>query len=139
MRFKIVISAFVLAGCATFSNMEAGLNALMGRPDRQAFEVLGYPTTKQEFGGDTVYTWSVSRSGAIVTPQTATTTGYVGNKPVYGTTTYSQVTPVNYSCTIKIAAGPDGSLKNWEYDGNPGGCGALSDRLKNYAKSQGKL
>ena len=72
-------------------------------------------------------------------PQTTTTTGYVGTTPVYGTTTYNQVTPVNYNCTIKLAAGGDGVLKHWEYDGNPGGCGALSDRLRNFAKSQGKL
>lgn len=125
-----------LSGCATFGNMEEGLNALMGKPDKEAFSVLGYPNSKQEFGGDVVYVWGRSSSGTMYLPQTTTTTGYVGNTPVYGTTTYNQPVAYNHNCTIKLAVGPDGLLKHWEYDGNIGGCTSYIKKLKAYAKGE---
>ena len=81
------VCVVALAGCATFKNMEEGLHALMGKSDKEAFSVLGYPNSKQEFSGDTVYIWGRSNSGTMFLPQTMATTGYVGNTAVYGTTT----------------------------------------------------
>ncbi len=118
------------------SNMEEGLNALNGKPITTAVSVLGYPDGQQEFGGDKIYIWSRNFQSSYTLPQTATTTGYVGNTPVYGTTTYYQTHTANYSCKIKLAVGPDDRIKHWEYQGNPGGCGGYARSLKAYADSQ---
>lgn len=135
---KLLIVIF-LAGCATFGQMEDGLRSLMGKPDREAFSVLGYPSAKQEFGNDTVYSWYVSQSGSLFIPQTSTTTGYVGRTPVYGTTSYTQVIPVNYNCQIKLVADKGGILKSWEYNGNIGGCAQYIRRLNTYAESENTI
>jgi hypothetical protein len=77
----------ILSGCATFGQMEEGLNALMGNKIETAFDVLGYPSGKQEYGSDTLYIWGRNVSGGLVLPYTATTSGYVGSTSYYGTTT----------------------------------------------------
>jgi hypothetical protein len=127
-------SAVLVSGCATFGQLESGLSGLMGRNEREAFAALGYPNTKQEFGGDTVYVWGRSTGGVMFIPQTTTYTGNVGRTPVYGTATSSQMVPVNYNCTIKLVASSSGTLKSWEYDGNIGGCEGYIKRLKAYTK-----
>ena len=143
MRLKAlwIVAAIVSvcgAGCATFGQLEDGLSALMGRNESVAFDVLGYPSGKQEFGDQTVYYWSRSASGTMLIPQTSTTYGSVGTTPVYGTTTYNQAVPYNYSCLIKLAANKSGTLVHWEYDGNLGGCGAYIRRLNDFGKSTGR-
>ena len=55
----LVLFISVTSGCASFGQMEDGLNSLMGRNEQDAFSVLGYPSGKQQFGGDTVYIWEV--------------------------------------------------------------------------------
>lgn len=128
--------ALIVSGCATFGQLEDGLNALVGRNEREAFNALGYPNAKQEVGGDVVYVWGRSNSGTLFIPQTALTTGYVGTTPVYGTTTTNQAIAVNYNCTIKIAAGNDGVIRTWEYDGNLGGCGAYIQMFNEYVNAR---
>jgi hypothetical protein len=124
----------VTSGCASFGQMEGGLNSLIGRNEQEAFSVLGYPSGKQQFGGDTVYIWEVSRTGTLLLPQTVTTYGSVGAIPIYGTTMYNQAVQVNNNCLIKIAANSGGTLINWEYSGNYGGCTSYIDRLDTYNK-----
>ena len=128
--------AILVSGCATFGQMEKGLNALQGSNVQTAFDVLGYPSSKQEFGKDTVYYWKVANSGTMLLPETSTTTGYVGMTPVYGTTTYNQAVPVSYNCLIKIITDDRGTIKTWEYNGNYGGCGCYIDRLNKYYNQQ---
>lgn len=132
--FFVTAAMLALCGCSTFSNIESGLSALMGRPASEAFGVLGYPSGKQQFGSDTVYYWSISRSGMLMMPQTATTTGYVGRTPIYGATQYNTAMPVNYNCQIKLVADSSDTLKNWEYEGNIGGCQSYASRLKGLAR-----
>lgn len=139
-RSTLTAALFVvlfLPGCV-MTNMEEGLNALNGKPITTAVSVLGYPDGQQAFGGDKVYIWSRNFQGSYTLPQTATTTGYIGNTPVYGTTTYNQTHTANYNCQIKLAVGPDDRIKHWEYQGNPGGCGGYARSLKAYADSQKK-
>lgn len=134
---KIIIGGsilIILSGCVTFGQMETGLKALMGHDERVAFDLLGYPSAKQQFGEETVYTWAVSNSGVLIMPQTATTTGYVGSTPVYGTTTYSEAVSVNYSCKIKLISDSNNVLRKWEYEGNIGGCESYINRLNTFTK-----
>ncbi len=133
-NLAIVVAAVALSGCATFGQLEDGLNALVGRHEKEAFSALGYPNSKQEFSGDTVYYWGESRNSAVFMPQTATTTGYVGRTPVFGTTTSSQLVPVSYNCTIKLVVGEDKVIKDWEFSGNLAGCEPYIKRVKSYTK-----
>lgn len=133
-NLAIVVAAVALSGCATFGQLEDGLNALVGRHEKEAFSALGYPNSKQEFSGDTVYYWGESRNSAVFMPQTATTTGYVGRTPVFGTTTSSQLVPVSYNCTIKLVVGEGKVIKDWEFSGNLAGCEPYIKRVKSYTK-----
>lgn len=124
----------LVAGCATFGQLEEGLNALVGRKDSEAFAALGYPNSKQEYGSDVVYVWGRSVGGVMFTPQTTNFNGTVGMSPVYGTATTNQMVPVSYNCTIKLAVGEDRVIKHWEFDGNLGGCEGYIRRLNDYLK-----
>lgn len=80
----VLVLCLWLCGCATFGQMERGLNSLQGQNIQTAFDVLGYPSGKQEFGSDMVYYWQVNSTGAVLLPQTSTTSGYVGMTPIHG-------------------------------------------------------
>ena len=116
--------------------MEKGLAALMDKDVATAFNVIGYPSGKNEFGDKTVYYWSVNTSMTMFLPQTSTTSGTVGMTPFYGTTTYNQAVPINCNCLIKLVANEDGKLIRWEYNGNLCGCNTYIDRLGRYYESQ---
>jgi hypothetical protein len=126
--------SLILCGCATFGQMQRGLKALQWQDIQTAFDVLGYPSGKQEFGTDTVYFWEVNSSGTIFLPQTTTTSGYVGMAPVQASTTYNQSVPVNYNCLIRLITDDQGIIKSWEYRGNYGGCTNYINRLNRYYK-----
>lgn len=125
-----LIAGALLAGCATFAHIEAGLTDLMGKPVEDAFARLGYPTMKQEFGDDTVYTWRTDQTGAMVLPQTTSTYGTVGLTPYSGTSYSTQLVPVRHTCEVRVATGPDGIVKHWDYSGNIGGCERFAARLR---------
>ena len=135
---KTILAALLvcalLSGCATFGQVDAGLKGLRGKNIQTAFDVLGYPSGKQEFGNDTVYYWSVEESSTMLLPTTSTTSGRVGDTSFSGTTTSNQLVPINNSCLIKLVAGKNGVIKNYEWTGNIGGLGRYANRLKNYSK-----
>ena len=132
----LVTSIIALSGCGTFGQLEQGLKAFVGKHERDAFGALGYPTTKQEFSGNTVYIWGTSHSGTVFIPQTTTTTGYIGTTPIYGTTTTNQAISVNYNCTIKLIVGKDSIITGYEYEGNLGGCQSYIHRTQQYLQTQ---
>lgn len=126
----LLFLSILVNGCATFGEMEEGLDALKGKEPRVAFDVLGYPSGKQQFGSDTVYFWTVNESGVVLLPQTSDVYATVGNKPVYGTVTSTQAVPVHHNCHIKLIADPSDRITKWEYEGNMGGCERYIRRLK---------
>jgi len=132
----IIFAIHFLFGCATFQTMEKGLTELGGHHINDAFQVLGYPSAKQEFGDVTVYIWNVQSSGALPMPQTTTTTGYIGSTPVYGQTQSMMWMPVHYQCEIKLGCNSDGYIQTWEYYGNHGGCNQWMQRLTKYYNDQ---
>jgi hypothetical protein len=130
------LTAVAVVGCASveFNRLQEGLHSLVGRNEREAFAALGYPSGKQQFGSDVVYTWGRSHIAPMFVPQTTTTTGYVGTTPISGFTTSDQIVPMSANCTIKIIVGSNGLIKASEYDGNLAGCGAYMKRLNAYLK-----
>ena len=137
MRYKhnmraalILFSAMALSACATFSNMETGLNALIGQHINTVFARIGYPQGQMQIGNETVYAWG--RSFSVNMPQynQANTTGRIGSTPYSATTGYTTYNNVEYQCNIKVIVGPDQIVRTWEFDGNIGGCDTYSRRLK---------
>ena len=125
----------LLSGCATFGQLEEGLNLLVGEDIQTAYNVIGYPSGKTELGKDTVYHWSHSSSGGMLLPNVRTTTGFIGNIPVYAQTMNTQYIPVNYSCLIKLITSND-KITSWEYNGNLGGCGPYIYRIVEYSDAR---
>ena len=133
-KLLVLIILIFVAGCP--GNMENGLVALMGKDVDTAFNVIGYPSSKNEFGNKTVYYWSVNKSTTMFLPQTRTTSGTVGMTPFYGTTTYNQSIPLNCVCEITLTANKNGKLINYDFYGNNCGCRIYIDRLSRYYDSQ---
>lgn len=127
------ILPFVMTGCATFGQLEEGMNSLVGRSESEVFHVFGYPDGKQELGGSTVYVWGNNQNTTMFLPQTTSTTGYVGTTPVYGTTITTQAIPMNFQCTIKVGVS-SGIVNTWQANGNLGGCEPYIDRLNRHFK-----
>ncbi|HFZ1920620.1 TPA: hypothetical protein ACIJX2_000037 [Serratia marcescens] len=127
-----VTMALTLCGCATFGQMDEGLNKLIGKDKKIAFQALGYPTQSQEFDGDQVYTWANTSSGVALYSTPQTTYGTVGTTSFYGTTTQTNAIPVEYNCKIQIVTDANSVIKNYNYDGNMGGCEGYIRRLNSY-------
>jgi hypothetical protein len=123
-----LVGALGLSGCVT-SQMNGGLDYLVGLNVEAALSVLGYPDGQREMLGDTLYVWSSSHDVALPMTTTATTTGNVGGMPYYGSTTRMGYMPANFNCTIQLAVGPDKIIKSWQWNGNMGGCQPYARRL----------
>ena len=132
-RLSAVLVLSMLAGCA-FQILDEGLPYLMGKPIDEAVSVLGFPSSKLEMAGSTIYVWDNRYSAAvpIYGTTTTTTTGWVGTTPVYGTTSTPNVTyvPVQHQCQIKLSVDASGFINRWEYFGNQGGCQYYANGVK---------
>lgn len=136
MRFVVIIFlASLLISCASVEKTRIGLNNLVGKDIQIAIYVLGYPTSKEEFAGDTVYVWSVDEYGQISLPNTTYITGSVGMTPIYGAITGSTTRITRSICNIKIITNASGIIKGKEIDGNYSGCSNYMYRLGEYADS----
>lgn len=132
MKKKILVVTLFLTGCATFGQMDEGLNSLIGKDKNIAFQALGYPSQEQTFDDTNVYTWTNSTTGVAMYSSPQTTYGTVGNTSFYGTTTQTNYLPVEYSCKIQVATDKEGKIKNYNYSGNMGGCESYIYRLNSY-------
>lgn len=130
----LLIFTCSLSGCATFGQMDDGLNSLIGKDKSIAFQALGYPSQEQNFDSTKVYTWTNSTTGVALYSTPQTTYGTIGTTQFYGTTTQTNAIPVEYSCKIQIATNAKGIIENYNYDGNMGGCEGYIRRLNSYFK-----
>lgn len=140
MKTSILLSitgifSMLIVGCVSTADMNAGLQKLDGKPIKEAVRILGYPDSQRMIAGDNVYTWRASRTQTYSTPQIAQTSGYLGNTPVYGTTTYSSQESINLHCVLNIATDKKGFIKNYNYSGNRGGCRRYAQILSTYGKT----
>ena len=123
MRVHVIAACILLltAGCAT-NRFDERLTGLLGYNIEVAVSRLGHPDGQRTVMGDTIYIWSSSPDTSLPLTTTATTTGMVGNTPVYGTTTATNRVPANFNCTIQIATNSAGSIKSYQWSGNESGC-----------------
>lgn len=110
-----------LSGCVA-QNLNKGLSALIGQNIRVAVAQLGYPDSQRTMMGDTIYVWNSSHNVSLPIVNTSTTTGMVGGVPVYGTTTSMGEMNGTFECTVQLATDADGTIKNYKWSGNMGGC-----------------
>lgn len=128
MKIAVFASCLLFCGCTT-QKMNDGLENFMSRRIQWAVDTLGYPDGQRQFMGDTIYIWTTNRQALLPFTNTTTTTGMVGNTPVYGSTYSTQMMPVNATCTIQLAVGPDGYIKHYQWEGNAMGCSRYSRRF----------
>jgi hypothetical protein len=124
----LVIAAVGVSGCVS-QRMNEGLGNLAGQDIGAAVSRLGYPDSKREILGKTIYIWSTSRNEVLPVTTTNTTTAFVGNVPVYGTTTNTEFVPANFNCTIQLATNSSGTIVHWQWSGNMGGCAQYARAL----------
>ena len=117
-----VTFVFVATSCATFDNIEAGLNSLVGRDITDAINVLGYPDGEREVVGKKVYTWHTSQFGSYSLPRTSYDTGYVGSVPFSYTATTYTTQIYHYQCNIDLIVEDGWQIISWQLAGNVGGC-----------------
>lgn len=135
MKKIILASCFLFSGCVTFGQMDTGLNSLVGKDKKVAFDVLGYPSQEQTFDSEKVYTWVNSTSGVMVYSAPETTYGTIGNKQFNAVTNRTNAIPVEYNCKIQIVTDTTGAITKYNYDGSIGGCESYIQRLNRYTKS----
>ena len=116
-----------------------GMNSLIGEPIETTFQVLGYPDSKMDLNGDTLYRWSYNSSGVYFAPTTTSTFGYVGTTPVYGTTTGSMAVPTSYSGALQVRADKRGIIRDWSGGGQNGAMMHVASSLGKYAKQKKSL
>jgi len=128
MRKAIPVMAAVslLAGCATWGQMDSGLQSLHGQPLQAAVSKLGFPTGEARVAGMRLVSWSTSSSGVMMMPQTSTSYGNVygpGGVASYSqTTTGAMAIPMHGQCTITLQVDGADVIRAHQYDGNMLGC-----------------
>lgn len=123
-----IFTVLALSGCAT-QQLDRGLQGLLGHNIQEVVAIWGYPDAQREVMGDTVYIWSTNQNVSMPLMTSSTTTGHIGGTPVYGTTSQLQFVPMAFACTVQLAVNPDRMIKNYQWEGNQGGCRRYSSRF----------
>ncbi|MEW5733985.1 MAG: hypothetical protein AB1921_03970 [Thermodesulfobacteriota bacterium] len=119
-------------GCATYRSMEKGLDALVGKNISAAYGVMGYPSEVRESGQDRVYSWARNVTGIHNVPQAGPSLGKMEQTPLDADNYPNQSGTVQFSCLIRLTAGPDEVIRSWSFDGNADACGGYPDKLDRY-------
>lgn len=129
-----IIAILSLTGCATWEQLDEGLDKLVGRPLDVAISKLGYPATEQTIAGRKLYRWGNSSQGVAYMPSTSTTYATLGvgarAVPYAATTDSGSYIPVNYACNLTLATNNAGIVISYQYEGNMGGCKRYINALK---------
>jgi hypothetical protein len=139
---RVFAAAFcaALSGCATFGQLETGLNGLIGQDIGSAISVLGFPSSERNIAGMRLVEWGRSNNATFAMPTTSTSTGYVqsgAGVATYTSTTNSSVpVTMNFNCHIALQVGPDNIIRRYQYEGNLGGCAPYINALKSKTDSE---
>ena len=129
-----LVAALTLCGCAT-TQIESGMNALIGQPVERLFGYIGYPNGETTVAGHRLLIYNNSQNVTIPTTSTAHTTGnvvgYGGSATYSGTTTYPTSQTYNLSCELRVEIDQNNIIQSWSVYGNQGGC----TRYANVAKA----
>jgi len=130
MRTLIITSALCLTGCLSAGNMDSGLDRLVGQPIQVATDRLGPPSGQTEAAGGKSYFWVSNGADLRVSTAdppskfgTVSPTDMVADPSPTSSATYSQ------RCWVRVNAGADGKITDFQWSKNTGGCAAFAARL----------
>ena len=129
MRSAIIAASLALSACATHqasAGLDSHLDALVGQPVAVALAQLGQPIASVPMGTDTVYGWGHAfTSTELLHPMPDVAAGAHAQGGVFPPPRRT----VQDNCVIRMVAGPDGLIRDWDYQGNSRGCRALGHSL----------
>ncbi|QDG77692.1 hypothetical protein [Labrenzia sp. PHM005] len=125
----VAAATLLTAGCQTFETMDTGLSSLIGKPYKQAFNVLGFPDAENRIDGKRVFSWGNRQTGAYTIPTFSTSQVYTGYGYSTVTTQGSQTQYYDYNCRIDMIVNSKGITENFKYNGNRGGCETYAKRI----------
>jgi hypothetical protein len=127
MRVAITVVSLALSACATYphasSTLDSNLNAMIGQPVEVAIAQLGQPMATVPLGKDSVYGWGATFTR---TEFTNAAPGWVDAGSYKGGVFPAPRRIVQDSCVIRMVVGPNGLIREWDYQGNARGCHSYS-------------
>jgi hypothetical protein len=128
-----LMCAVVLPGCATFGQLETGLNSMIGQDLSIAVAKLGFPTSERTVAGMKLVEWGRSNNATFLMPTASTTNGYAqyGNRMANysATTTSTTAVTMNFQCRIILQVDTSNTIRRYQYEGNIGGCASYIQAL----------
>lgn len=125
LRFVSVLSAsLLLAGCATFGQINDSLKPLLGQPVDVAIQHFGFPASQMPMGDRTVYRWLSNRIMPMPQYNRSTTYGNVGGTPFSATTGAITENDIATSCELDIAVQND-VMVQYSFRGQLAACQAF--------------
>ena len=137
MRLMLVLAPLAVSACATpaptSAALDGRLDALVGQPVEIALARLGEPIASVPMGTDTVYGWGRAfTSTELLSPNIDIAAGGNAQSGVFPPPRRT----VQNACVVRMVAGADGRIRDWDVQGDERGCRALSDRLAGQAVAQ---
>ena len=137
MRLMLVLAPLAVSACATpaptSANLDSSLDALIGQPVEVALARLGEPIASAPMGADTVYGWGHAfTSTELLSPNIDIAAAGNAQSGVFPPPRRT----VQNACVVRMVAGADGRIRDWDVQGDNRGCRALSDRLAGHAVAQ---
>jgi hypothetical protein len=137
MRLSILAASLSLSlsACAAHSqqgsaSLHSTLDAIVGQPIEVAVSRLGAPIGSAPVGSDTVYGWGHAfTSTELLHP----TPGFIDAASSQGGVFPAPRRAVQNECVVRVLAGADGVIRDWDYYGNARGCRAYAIRLAGQA------
>ena len=134
MRLILVLAPLAVSACATpaptSAALDGSLDALVGQPVEVALARLGEPIASAPMGADTVYGWGHAfTSTELLSPTIDIAAGGNAQSGVFPPPRRT----VQNACVVRMVAGADGRIRDWDVQGDERGCRALSDRLAGHA------
>jgi hypothetical protein len=127
MRVAIIAASLALSACATHqasAGLDGSFRAMIGQPVEVALARLGQPIAAVPMGTDTVYGWGYVFSGTEVLIPTAG--AGIEAADFRGGVFPPPRRTVQNSCVIRMVAGADGLIRDWDYQGDDRGCRAFA-------------
>ena len=137
MRLMLVLAPLAVSACATpaptSAALDGSLDALVGQPVEVALARLGEPIASVPMGTDTVYGWGRAfTSTELLSPNIDIAAAGNAQSGVFPPPRRT----VQNACVVRMVAGADGRIRDWDVQGDNRGCRALSDRLAGHAVAQ---
>jgi hypothetical protein len=138
MRVAVGVAAsLALSACATHpqvsSALDSNLDAMIGQPVEAAVARLGQPMAAVPVGADLVYGWGHAFTKTEFTNAAA---GWVDAASSQGGVFPAPRRTVPDSCVIRVVVGPNGLIRDWDYQGNARGCRSYGDSVAGQAMTR---